>query len=348
MNKKIEERKKRWVRFTEKAGEPFMFTVSWKGEVPEGIWPNRNYRERIDWGIRYFEAQTDHLEVIDDDMVPCLNPKTGTEIFAEAFGCHVERPDDNMPYARPMLSDPREIPGLKIPGLFDTPLAKVIEIGEKLREACGPDAVMRLPDIQSPMGIGAIILDKAAFLTGLIDAPGMIRELAGKTMKLLTEFLDEWYRRFGTDLIAHFPEYYLNQGITLSEDEIGTVSNEMFEEFFLPDLISLSERYGGFGMHCCADAKHHWPSLLKIPNFRLLNLSLIWLSNPHEDCREAFEFFAGKIRQFHNGLEYRGEPEERPLQVPPNAGAVFNLTVENKEKAIETAKRLGELRERTK
>jgi hypothetical protein len=37
------------------------------------------------------------------------------------------------------------------------------------------------------------------------------------------------------------------KGITLSEDEVGSVSSEMFQKFFLPELQDLSARYGGLG-----------------------------------------------------------------------------------------------------
>jgi hypothetical protein len=307
-----------------------------------------NYRERIDWAIRSYEDQLEHASVVPDDSVPCLRPYTGTEIFAEAFGCPVHRPDDHNPFARPFIYEVRDIDRVSVPDLSANPPAKVFEIADALRAACGTDAVMKLPDIQSSMGIAALVLDKAAFLTGLIDDPAAIRALAGKTMQLLTQFLDEWFARYGGEYVAHFPDYYMRDGVTLSEDEIGSVGNRMFEEYFLPDLVALSRRYGSLGIHCCADSRHHWGSLLSIPDLKVLNLSTNWLADPDATTREAYEFFAGRLVQFHHGREFEGEPWTWPRQVPPNARAVFTVQTESREQAIETAERLREVREETK
>ena len=67
-------------------------------------------------------------------------------------------------------------------------------------------------------------------------------------------FLDEWFGRYGRDHIAHYPDYFMEGGWTVSEDEVGVVNEEMFEKLFLPELNELSRRYGGIGMHCCVTA----------------------------------------------------------------------------------------------
>jgi hypothetical protein len=45
----------------------------------------------------------------------------------------------------------------------------------------------------------------------------------------------------------------------------------MFNEFCLDEICELSERYGGIGIHCCANAKHQWDNLKKIFGLKLLN-----------------------------------------------------------------------------
>ena len=36
--------------------------------------------------------------------------------------------------------------------------------------------------------------------------------------ELMFEFLDEWFRRYGPSFMAHYPAYYMPNGITMSED----------------------------------------------------------------------------------------------------------------------------------
>ncbi len=94
----------------------------------------------------------------------------------------------------------------------------------------------RMPDIQSPMDIAALIWVKSDFYIAMIEEPEAVRELAEKVRCLLTAFLDEWFRRYGTGYVAHFPTYWMEGGLTLSEDEVGAVNPAMFDTFFLPEL----------------------------------------------------------------------------------------------------------------
>jgi hypothetical protein len=146
---------------------------------------------------------------------------------------------------------------VKVPELSSSSLANIFEMSDELHRRTGPNSLMRLPDdIQSPMNIAALIWDKSDFYVALMETPEAVRELADKVRTLLTAFLDEWFRRYGTAFIAHYPFYYMERGVTLSEDEIGAVNPDTFDEFFLPELTYLSERYGGIGIHCCANARH--------------------------------------------------------------------------------------------
>ena len=45
-------------------------------------------------------------------------------------------------------------------------------------------------------------------------------------------------------------------GMTLSEDNIGSVGPELFESMFLPELNTLSRHYGAIGIHFCTHAHH--------------------------------------------------------------------------------------------
>jgi hypothetical protein len=60
-------------------------------------------------------------------------------------------------------------------------------------------------------------------------------------------------------------------GPWFSNDECGVLSVCMFEEFCLPEIIDISQTFGGLGMHCCADAEHQFESFKKIPNFYAFN-----------------------------------------------------------------------------
>ena len=109
----------------------------------------------------------------------------------------------------------------------------------------------------------------------------------------------------------------------------------MFEEFFLPELAMLSERYGGLGMHCCANARHQWENFLRIPGLRVLNLV-----QPPEVLRAAYPFFAEHVLQFHGGLE--GPAWTWPAQLPPRSRVVIETGASTADEARELSEKLWE------
>ena len=328
----IEQRKRRWRDFYDLAQPPrHMFHVNyWETDRDAPLPIPENHQARIDYACFKYEHDLERAEWLDDDFVPFLFGITGTEVFAEAFGCpvHYYPTGDQNPAARPLIHKPSEVATLDVPTLDGSTMARHFDHHDALHRRF-PEGLLQLIDIQSPMDIAALIWEKTAFYVGMMDAPEAVKELAAKTKLLLFAYFDEFFARYGRDYVAHYPFYYMNGGLTLSEDEIGSVNAEMFEEFFLPPLIELSERYGGIGIHCCANARHQWPGLKKIPNLRLLNLC-----QPEAELLDAYDYFADFTCQMHDGAWWR-EPDKWLESLPDNGcRAVISVSPESKDQAI--------------
>jgi len=343
IEERIEERKRRWREFYDMAAPPrHVFLVRCNEPMSERPLPHPgNGQERIEWAWEKYRRDLERVRWLDDDTIPHLDVFTGTEIFAEAFGCEVHRPGNDMPFARPMIRDASEISGLDVPGLDAPPLAMLFDIADELRRRAGPDAVVKMVDVQSPMDVAALIWDKSAFYIAMVEDPEAVRELSARTGALLKAFLDEWFARYGTDFVAHFPDYYMPRGVTLSEDEVGCVGERTFEDMFLPELVELSERYGGIGIHCCADARHQWEGFKRIPGLRMLNLV-----QPADVVREAYGFFAGSVPQMHSWYG-DGDPWTWPGQYPDAARVVIRAGAKTREEAVELSAKLGAVCRRT-
>lgn len=265
----MEERKAAWRSLHDQKRRAVVM-INWQDEQPRP-WPYPELKKkRIDWALKNYRDQMERAEWLHDDRVPCLLPYTGTEIFAHAFGCRVHMSGDNMPFALPLVNSAEEAALLKTPDP-EAGLAEVWEIAEALH-AAEPDALLALPDIQSPLDISALIWEKSDFYAAMLEEPEAVLELNDKVLSLLTGFLDRWKERFGQELIAHYPDYYMPGGLTLSEDEVGVIGAAMFDTFCLPDLNALSRRYGSIGIHCCADSEHQWQNFKKIENLKVINL----------------------------------------------------------------------------
>ena len=336
VERRIAERKNKWKSFLNMAGETaYVFLINYDENPPERPWPHPdNKRERIEWAWDNYQRHLEGMAWLDDDSVPALQVYTGTEIFAECFGCKVHRPKDSMPFALLAIQSASEVASLEVPDLGSTPLVMLFDIADELRRRAGDGALMKMVDVQSPMDIAALIWDKIAFFIAMVESPEAVKELAEKVKRLLVAFLDEWFARYGRDFLAHYPNYYMPGGITLSEDEVGAVNEEMFVEFFLPELVAISQRYGRMGLHCCANARHQWENFRKIPNLCLLNLV-----QPEDEIRRAYEFFATHVPQMHSWCG-DGDPLSWIEHYPRGAHVVLRVEAETKERAVELSRKL--------
>src|SRR6516165_3048398 len=129
----------------------------------------------------------------------------GHERLPDAVRRPVQPPKDAMPSPRALFPEASQVAGVRMPDLGVRPLSDLFEIADELRRRGGPEALMKVVDIQSPMDIAALIWDKNAFYVALRETPEAVVELAAKVRELLTTFLDEWFRRYGSEFIAHYP-----------------------------------------------------------------------------------------------------------------------------------------------
>ena len=125
-------------------------------------------------------------------------------------------------------------------------------------------------------------------------------------------------------------------GITLSEDEVGVVSRDTFAERFLPELVSLSQRYGAIGIHCCANSQHQWEGFKAIPNLRLLNLV-----RPRQQTLAAYRAFDDLCATMHDWLNE--DPLALIAEVPPTVRLVMTPAAKTRHEAAAISARLAEI-----
>jgi uroporphyrinogen-III decarboxylase len=323
----IEERKKKWCDFY--AGRRRTLALI-EMDYGERIYPcPDNMGKFFDYIVHKYRVQTDCLEWLDDDRVPCISALMGTDNFAHAFGCPVVYPGNNNPFTKPVIFSAAEFAKIKKPKLENSSLMEIIEYGHKLQKAA-PGALIQLPDIQSPLDIAALIWDKTDFFMALYDEPQAVKDLIAMCYELLKEFLDLWFKAFGKEFIAHYPDYYMPYGITLSEDEIGSISFEQFMEFSYPHLCKLSEHFGGrIGIHCCANAKHQWEAIKSIQGLVMLNLV-----QPDNIIKEASVYFRDTACQIF-GIDQNNCTDSK-------ARVVLQAYANSKNDALEKLKKIRE------
>lgn len=274
--------------------------------------------------VENFRRKAAMLERLEDDSVPVASLMTGTQLFAQAFGCEVHTYKDNNPCALPLVNNAAEADQVELPDLWKTGcLQRVFELGELVLKELGPGTALGPCDLQSGFDTASLIWNKEDLLCSMVLDPDTVKRLSRKCAQLLKTFLIEFRKEFPTLSPCHCPGCWTppELGPWLSNDECGMMSSEMFEEFCLPELIELSETFGGLGMHCCADAEHQFPSFKKIPNFYGFNR----VQDKH-GYLPLLDHFAGKGSPVHVLAWVSDEVIEQLIrQAPPETRFIFNM-----------------------
>ncbi len=204
-----EQRKTRWRHLYQEGAGRFVYHIAYypKPVAAPMFWPDR-MEERVNYGVRLYEAQVERMAWLDDDFIPYLCPATGTEIYAEVLGSKVYRPHNNMPFARHFIENAAQAAKLYIPDPSHTRLMDIVELGRRIRDKTDAAAIMKLPDVQSPMDILAQIWDKTDLYASMLDedCENLILDLGQALCRFLTRFLDIWFAELGTSYISHCPD----------------------------------------------------------------------------------------------------------------------------------------------
>ncbi len=246
---------------------------------------------RAQMGKSMLEYDIKCREEIGDDRVPTLRPWSGTEIFAAAYGCPVHVAPDGIPFALPLVETAGEADKLKKPDMSAKSLSDIFKICDRMVELCGEDYPVRVCDLQSPFDIASLIWKKENFFVALVDTPDAVHTLLRKTTATLIEFLETFKSRYKNVCLDSFYLMWLppELGIKVSEDEVGSLSVEMYSEFCYPYLEQLSKKFGGISLHCCARAEHQWDGFLELPGLRFLNFV-----HPTVSLEKAVRKFSGR------------------------------------------------------
>lgn len=252
-------------------GEPPRF-----GGLVDYTLSTRPVTDWLAWSVDTYRRRLEFLSEVEHDGVPLAPVKTGTHIYAAAFGCPVAEIKDSNPMALYRVHSAAEADALEIPDIWSSPtLARPFELARAVLDELGKDTPIGVPDMQSGFDIACQIWDKADLYCAMTEPEGAesVKRLADKCATLLTRFLQAWRREFPTSSPDHCPGNWCppELGPWVSNDECGAMSTTLFDEFCLPELVKMAREFGGLGMHCCAAAEHQFEGFKRIPGFYAFN-----------------------------------------------------------------------------
>ena len=295
----------------------------------------------------HYAGKVKWLEEVRDDSVPYVNIVTNTAIYAAAFGCKVHEYADSRPAAVPLIDTPEQAGKLKTPDFSASPtLSRILEFAVLLQKEFGPDVPISVPDIQSPFDIAAQIWNKESFFIALYESPEAVKELVNKCQALLTDFLKEYFKTVPNRASICCMDVWgpPELGCNVSEDEVGSISAEVFEEFCVPSLIELSKTFGGSVIHCCAKADHAHAGFNKIPDLYAHNRIMRSYTQDLFFMDPAASILDFPDRVVRMCGWHRAEAVEKILEIArPESRFLFEMSSEPLEDAKRTLERVRNL-----
>src|SRR6056297_3661629 len=105
-----------------------------------------------------------------DDFVPHLQPQMGVGVFASAFGCQADFPDDQFPRVHPLMKTGEaadRVNQIEPPGIKDGQLGQVLEFADYFNKKAGKKYPIAMTDLQGPMDTAYLVWNATDFMMAM-------------------------------------------------------------------------------------------------------------------------------------------------------------------------------------
>jgi hypothetical protein len=214
------------------------------------------------------ESIESHLRILDDDYLPHFDTFFGTPVIASAFGGNVQYFDDKDPWIEgPVIHSPREIDRLKCPDPKKVGLtSRILNSIEYWKSQIDERLPMSMTDIQGPLSVAIDLMGASAFYMALYDEPKRVKVLLEMISEVLIRFLRMMLALIeGNEGIHEWTGIFYPPGcgkFRLSEDNLISISPEMYREFIHPYNELIFGEIGGGILHWCGDGSNNFENAL--------------------------------------------------------------------------------------
>jgi corrinoid protein of di/trimethylamine methyltransferase len=224
------------------------------------------------------EGFEEHLNQVDDDLVPYFMPWFGTGVLASGFGAEIripEDPSDDPAVAGACIHSPTDVARLKLPNPYsDGWMPRVLNTIDHARQH--GDLPVGLTDMQGPLATVGQMCGQAQLYKWMYHEPQMIHDL----FDLVTEAFIEWVKvqkkHIGEPLEwsnGLQGVYSPGCGVWESDDDMVLISADLYQEFVSARVERIFAAFGGGSLHYCGNGNQHLETFSNIPHLRVINNS---------------------------------------------------------------------------
>jgi hypothetical protein len=215
-----------------------------------------------------------------------------THTIPLAFGCKKKLTSEGNEWISPLITHPDQVYDIQIPDIYSGRTGEILNEGINLMKNHPEDVLIRLPDVQSPLGICELMWDQAFYLH-LITNPDQIKVLLDKITIFIINYVKEFQSILGERYNpACHPHLWSDPcGYYISDDANSMVSPDMHMELSIDYINRITEELGPVFYHTCTLTDQYLENILKVKNMKCLN----WSAGTSMDPAKIIEIFSGKV-----------------------------------------------------
>lgn len=214
-----------------------------------------------------------------------------THTLALAMGCRTRRTSEGKEWVQPLITYPAQVADIQVPDPLDGRTGEIIEDLEDMLMETPDDTLIRLPDIQSPLGVAELMWHPDTFYMALLSNPEQVHELLRKITEFIIAYVQEIQAILDNRLNpACFPEIWSDPiGYYIADDTNSLVSPEMHLDYSVRYINQITEACGPVHYHSCTWKRSYFDNIRKIKNLKAVN----WAVNTSDDPAEILREFSG-------------------------------------------------------
>ncbi len=261
------------------------------------------------------------------DWTPCktINIEPwywNTHTVALAFGCKPIFTSEGKEWIEKLITDASQVYNIEIPDVYSGRTGEILYKIKQIIDEYPEEVMVRMPDIQSPLGVAELIWDQS-FYIALLTNPDEIHHLLNKIMRFTINYIKEMRKIAGERLnpACHPQVWSDHSGFYISDDVNSMVSPEMHKTFSIDYLNEMIDELGPVIYHSCTWTEDYLENMKKIKNIKSFN----WSFGTSMDPALIMQEFGGKAMMVpHIGIGVHEEEGIKKLR--KNIKSEYDLT----------------------
>jgi hypothetical protein len=215
-----------------------------------------------------------------------------THTIALAFGCPVRYTSEGKEWIDPLITKPEQVHDIPVPEVGAGRTGEILRLAEDMLQELPDTELIRLTDIQSPLGVAELLWDQS-FYMALLTNPDEIKVLLDK----ITCFIIDYVKTFQVLLGKRYnpachPQLWSDPaGYYISDDVNAMVSPDMHYELSIAYIKQITEACGPVFYHTCTLTDPYVENVRKVKNKKALN----WSVGTSMDPARIIERFSGEV-----------------------------------------------------